>query len=87
MPRIPTSVTCDAYLEAIKPLLDLLGVTAENVHVPVVIDAEAITLSVPARRLDEDTEGRIQGIALADAPQDFAHLAYHVKVEIKAARS
>lgn len=81
--RIPNEVSREDYLAAVKPLLDLLGVDANEVFIPIVITESDVTMSVVAREKgDEESAYPRESIELADRPQDFASLAHHIVVKI-----
>lgn len=88
--RIPTTVRHDDFLVAIKPLLDLLGVSANEITTDIHITGSTrdaavlnrISLVVMARRRDGDDADYPEGVHIADPPQEFAELAHLVVVEV-----
>jgi hypothetical protein len=85
--RIPDSVTSEDFLEALQPLLDLLGVTAAEVSGNgFIINESRIHFTVAARGEGDDHEfptglNRVAGVA--EAPQEFLTLVWPVTVEVK----
>lgn len=87
--RVPTTVKHEDFLAAIKPLLDLLGVTADEIHNEVHIsgagrDSKAFTrisMSVVARHTDDDNQ-RPDGTAPFEALQEYGELSQLVVVEV-----
>jgi hypothetical protein len=89
--NIPTTVSHDDFLKALEPLLELLGVGANEIYRGIHItsagrgaDAVAlIDLTMVARAEGDDAEVPT-GIRLANPPQEheFAELGYCVTVEV-----
>jgi len=87
--RIPTTVRHEDFLAAVKPLLDLVGVTANEIATDIHITGatrgdvslERISLTVFARKADDESD-RPAGVHIADPPQEFAELGHHVVVEV-----
>jgi hypothetical protein len=88
--NIPATVSHDDFLQALEPLLELLGVGATeiyDIHVTPAgrgADAETlISLTVVARAEGDDAQVPT-GIRLANPPQkhEWAELGYRVTVEV-----
>lgn len=80
--RIPSSVTHAEFLEAIKPLFELLQVTplevfGDGIH----IDATHVSFMV-VRPAEDDSKDMV-GVLTGDRPQEFSELGWPVRVEIK----
>ena len=85
---IPESVTHDDFLTAIKPLLDLLGVTDKEIYTDLhIVGSSApdevcrVTTNVVARGSGDGSDFPA-GVHLAEAPQDNAELAWPVTVKV-----
>lgn len=90
MPKqVPPTVAHSDFVTAITPLLDLLGVTADDVYMDIHIASvpqsapafARISMAVAAGKADDD-RGRPAGVSLADAPQEHAELAYTVYTDV-----
>lgn len=87
--QVPTTVTQEEFLAAIKPLCDLVGVSVNEIYCDIhIVGAPQksaafarISMAVVARAADDDRD-RPDGVHLADAPQEHAELAYPVYVDV-----
>ena len=88
MSTIPETVSHDDFLVAVKPLLDLLGVTDKEIYTDIhITDSGApdelcrVTMNVIARKHGDDGD-HPEGVHLAEAPQEYAELAWPVTVKV-----
>lgn len=95
---IPASITQGAFLNAVKPLMDLLGTSSEAVYadIPIVIDLGRAYCDSPADHEGQGSitfataagashgSGRPEDYEAADHPQGNEHaaLAHMVRVQV-----